>query len=67
MRSSNGNLWLGWGVYCGVPSTFAAFGIAGPLGFLVLAATITVITIGVRVEKTRDVLDAIDRHNAERR
>lgn len=67
VRSSNGNLWLGWGVYCGVPGTLAAFAIAGPLGLLVLAATITAIVIGSRVEKTRQVQDDIDRRAANRR
>lgn len=61
MRSSKGNWWLGWGFYCGVPGTLVAFGVAGPLGLLVLAATITAIVIGVRVEKTRKILDEMDR------
>lgn len=67
VRSSKGNLWLGWGVYCGVPCTLAAFVIAGPLGLLVLAATIAALVIGAHVEKTRQVLDDLDRHAAERR
>jgi len=67
MRGSAGNLWLGWGVYCGIPATLVAFGIAGPLGLLVLIATTVAIVIGVRVEKTRAVLDEIDRHTAQRR
>jgi hypothetical protein len=66
MRSSQGNLWLGWGAFCGIPATITAFGIGGPLGLLVLAGTVVAIVIGVRVERTRKTLDDLDEWNARR-
>lgn len=66
MRSRDGSLWLGLGVYGGVPGTLVAFGIAWPLGLLVLLGTIAAISVGVHVEKTHDVLDEIDRQHADR-
>lgn len=63
----NGNLWLGWGVLCGVPGTIAAFAIKWPLGLVVGCATLAAIWYGAHLESEADAQRKLDEETDARR
>lgn len=55
-----GNLWFGWGVFCGIPGTIVAFAIKWPLGVVVGGVTLAALWYGAHLEREADVQRKLD-------